>query len=158
MWTSSSITLPARFCGPQVTEESCRAQFLVPVTAQGQNRAQASLERGQNLNPMVKVHADQDRVEDKPDDFFLQFDAVSGNDSSLIQQPTINSDQNKSLFKCVSSYVWDFKKRCEDEWYDLKIVQTSSSSLFRLRGQNAWITWSGAELLPAAELYLQTER
>lgn len=63
----------------QVSEESCRAQFLVPVTAQGKNRAQASLERAQNLNPMVEVHADSDRVEDKPDDFFLQFDAVSGN-------------------------------------------------------------------------------
>uniref|UniRef100_A0A3Q3WCZ3 SUMO-activating enzyme subunit 1 n=1 Tax=Mola mola TaxID=94237 RepID=A0A3Q3WCZ3_MOLML len=60
----------------QVSEESCRAQFLVPVTAQGQNRAQASLERAQNLNPMVEVHADSDRIEDKPDDFFLQFDAV----------------------------------------------------------------------------------
>ncbi|XP_070826245.1 SUMO-activating enzyme subunit 1 [Chaetodon trifascialis] len=60
----------------QVSEESCRAQFLVPVTAQGKNRAQASLERAQNLNPMVEVHADPGRVEDKPDDFFLQFDAV----------------------------------------------------------------------------------
>ncbi|XP_015254864.1 PREDICTED: SUMO-activating enzyme subunit 1 [Cyprinodon variegatus] len=59
-----------------VSEESCRAQFLVPVSAKGQNRAQASLERAQNLNPMVEVHADPDRVEDKPDDFFLQFDAV----------------------------------------------------------------------------------
>lgn len=45
--------------------------------AQGQNRAQASLERAQNLNPMVEVHADPDKIEDKPDDFFLQFDAVS---------------------------------------------------------------------------------
>uniref|UniRef100_A0AAX7ST60 THIF-type NAD/FAD binding fold domain-containing protein n=2 Tax=Ovalentaria TaxID=1489908 RepID=A0AAX7ST60_ASTCA len=62
----------------QVSEESCRAQFLVPVTAQGQNRAKASLERAQNLNPMVKVHADPDRIEDKPDDFFLQFDASVG--------------------------------------------------------------------------------
>ncbi|XP_028320241.1 SUMO-activating enzyme subunit 1 [Gouania willdenowi] len=60
----------------KVTEDSCRAQFLVPVTAQGQNRAQASLERAQNLNPMVEVQADTDKVEDKPDDFFLQFDAV----------------------------------------------------------------------------------
>lgn len=60
----------------QVSEESCRAQFLVPVSAQGQNRAQASLERAQNLNPMVEVHADTDRIQDKPDDFFLQFDAV----------------------------------------------------------------------------------
>lgn len=65
---------------PQVSEESCRAQFLVPVTAQGQNRAQASLERAQNLNPMVEVHADTNKIEDKPDDFFLQFDAVSAFD------------------------------------------------------------------------------
>ncbi|CAJ1064834.1 SUMO-activating enzyme subunit 1 [Xyrichtys novacula] len=60
----------------QVSVESCRAQFLVPVTAQGQNRALASLDRAQNLNPMVEVHADSGRVEDKPDEFFLQFDAV----------------------------------------------------------------------------------
>lgn len=61
----------------QVTEESCRAQFLVPVTEHGRNRARASLERAQNLNPMVEVLADTDRIEDKPDTFFLQFNAVS---------------------------------------------------------------------------------
>ncbi|XP_037124399.1 SUMO-activating enzyme subunit 1 [Syngnathus acus] len=60
----------------KVTEESCRAQFLVPVTEQGRNRAEASLERAQNLNPMVEVLADTDRIEDKPDTFFLQFNAV----------------------------------------------------------------------------------
>lgn len=60
----------------QVTEESSRAQFLIPVTAKGKNRAQASLERAQYLNPMVEVRADTDRVEAKPDDFFLQFDVV----------------------------------------------------------------------------------
>lgn len=67
----------ASMCLCQVSKESCRAQFLVPVTAQGKNRAQASLERAQNLNPMVKVHADSDRIEDKSDDFFLEFEAVS---------------------------------------------------------------------------------
>lgn len=67
----------ASTCVCQVSEESCRAQFLVPVTARGKNRAQASLERAQNLNPMVKVHADPDRIEEKSDDFFLQFEAVS---------------------------------------------------------------------------------
>ena len=61
----------------QVSQESCRAQFLVPVTAQGENRAQASLERAQYLNPMVEVRAQSERAEDQPDDFFLQFDAVS---------------------------------------------------------------------------------
>ncbi|XP_026138096.1 SUMO-activating enzyme subunit 1 isoform X1 [Carassius auratus] len=60
----------------QVTEESRRAQFLIPVDADGQNQAQASLERAQLLNPMVEVKADTDAVESKPDDFFFQFDAV----------------------------------------------------------------------------------
>ncbi|CAL8334572.1 unnamed protein product [Boreogadus saida] len=60
----------------KVSQESCRAQFLVPVTAQGENRAQASLERAQYLNPMVEVRAQAERAEDQPDDFFLQFDAV----------------------------------------------------------------------------------
>ncbi|KAK9962156.1 hypothetical protein ABG768_007534 [Culter alburnus] len=60
----------------QVTEESRRAQFLIPVDANGQNQAQASLERAQFLNPMVEVKADTDPVESKPDDFFFQFDAI----------------------------------------------------------------------------------
>lgn len=47
------------------------------MDADGQNQAQASLERAQFLNPMVEVKADTDQVESKPDDFFLQFDAVS---------------------------------------------------------------------------------
>lgn len=61
----------------QVTEESSQAQFLIPVSARGQNRAQASLERAQALNPMVEVKADTQNVETKPDEFFLKFDAVS---------------------------------------------------------------------------------
>ncbi|XP_048120634.1 SUMO-activating enzyme subunit 1 [Alosa alosa] len=60
----------------QVNEECCQAQFLIPVSARGQNRAQASLERAQALNPMVEVKADTQNVESKPDEFFLQFDAV----------------------------------------------------------------------------------
>lgn len=47
------------------------------MDADGQNQAQASLERAQFLNPMVEVKADTEKVESKPDDFFLQFDAVS---------------------------------------------------------------------------------
>ncbi|KAJ8256566.1 hypothetical protein COCON_G00187180 [Conger conger] len=60
----------------KVTEESSRAQFFIPVGSDGQNRAQASLERAQYLNPMVEVKADTEKAESKPDEFFLQFDAV----------------------------------------------------------------------------------
>lgn len=38
--------------------------------------AEASKERAQALNPMVKVVVDTDNMSDKPDDFFIQFDVV----------------------------------------------------------------------------------
>uniref|UniRef100_A0A3Q1B0X6 SUMO1 activating enzyme subunit 1 n=1 Tax=Amphiprion ocellaris TaxID=80972 RepID=A0A3Q1B0X6_AMPOC len=84
----------------QVSEDSCRAQFLVPVTAQGQNRAQASLERAQNLNPMVEVHADPGRIEDKPDDFFLQFDA-SWTPSEICIKKVAFSRQHRSYLRVL---------------------------------------------------------
>lgn len=60
----------------QVSPEDTRAQFLVPAGSVGRNRAEASLERAQNLNPMVDVKADPENVESKPEAFFTQFDAV----------------------------------------------------------------------------------
>ena len=42
----------------------------------GQNRAEASLERAQNLNPMVDVKVDTEDIEKKPESFFTTFDAV----------------------------------------------------------------------------------
>nr|XP_009668599.1 PREDICTED: SUMO-activating enzyme subunit 1 [Struthio camelus australis] len=60
----------------QVSQEDTRAQFLIPVGSLGRNRAEASLERAQSLNPMVDVKADPENVENKPEEFFTQFDAV----------------------------------------------------------------------------------
>ncbi|XP_010154534.1 PREDICTED: SUMO-activating enzyme subunit 1, partial [Eurypyga helias] len=59
----------------QVSQEDTRAQFLIPAGSLGRNRAEASLERAQNLNPMVDVKADPESVESKPEGFFTQFDA-----------------------------------------------------------------------------------
>ena len=39
-------------------------------------RAQQAVSRLQVLNPNVTVTADTDRVEDKPDDYFSQFDVI----------------------------------------------------------------------------------
>lgn len=83
----------------QVTEESRRAQFLIPVDADGQNRAQASLERAQFLNPMVEVKADTEQVESKPDDFFYQFDAVSAGTSCCVGQ---------FLILKIFDHIWSF--------------------------------------------------
>ncbi|CAH2314006.1 SUMO-activating enzyme subunit 1 isoform X1 [Pelobates cultripes] len=60
----------------QVSEEDCRAQFLIPSGSLGRNRAEASLERAQSLNPMVDVQVDTENLADKSVDFFTQFDAV----------------------------------------------------------------------------------
>lgn len=39
-------------------------------------RAEQALPRLQVLNPNVSVKADTERVEDKPDDYFTQFDVI----------------------------------------------------------------------------------
>uniref|UniRef100_A0A2R9ALI4 SUMO1 activating enzyme subunit 1 n=1 Tax=Pan paniscus TaxID=9597 RepID=A0A2R9ALI4_PANPA len=60
----------------QVTPEDPGAQFLIRTGSVGRNRAEASLERAQNLNPMVDVKVDTEDIEKKPESFFTQFDAV----------------------------------------------------------------------------------
>ena len=42
----------------------------------GTNRAEASLERVQQLNPMVEVTADSGNIKEKDGDFFKEFDIV----------------------------------------------------------------------------------
>uniref|UniRef100_A0A8D0B4R7 SUMO-activating enzyme subunit 1 n=1 Tax=Salvator merianae TaxID=96440 RepID=A0A8D0B4R7_SALMN len=60
----------------QVSPEDAQAQFLIPAGSLGKNRAEASLERAQELNPMVDVKADPENVEQKPEEFFTSFDVV----------------------------------------------------------------------------------
>ncbi|XP_019674856.3 SUMO-activating enzyme subunit 1 isoform X4 [Felis catus] len=60
----------------QVSPEDPGAQFLIRTGSVGRNRAEASLERAQNLNPMVDVKVDTENIEKKPESFFTQFDAV----------------------------------------------------------------------------------
>uniref|UniRef100_A0A8D1WPV3 SUMO-activating enzyme subunit 1 n=1 Tax=Sus scrofa TaxID=9823 RepID=A0A8D1WPV3_PIG len=60
----------------QVSPEDPGAQFLIRTGSVGRNRAEASLERAQNLNPMVDVKVDTENIENKPESFFTQFDAV----------------------------------------------------------------------------------
>ncbi|XP_010813310.1 SUMO-activating enzyme subunit 1 isoform X3 [Bos indicus] len=59
----------------QVSPEDPGAQFLIRTGSVGRNRAEASLERAQNLNPMVDVKVDTENIEKKPESFFTQFDA-----------------------------------------------------------------------------------
>ncbi|CAO2600621.1 SUMO-activating enzyme subunit 1 [Lemmus lemmus] len=60
----------------QVSPEDHGAQFLIRTGSVGQNRAEASLERAQNLNPVVDVKVDTEDTGKEPDAFFTQLDAM----------------------------------------------------------------------------------
>lgn len=59
-----------------VSETDFCSQFLSSQDSVNKNRAEASLIRAQALNPMVEIVIDKENVNDKPDEFFLQFDVV----------------------------------------------------------------------------------
>ncbi|KAF9974897.1 SUMO-activating enzyme subunit 1 [Actinomortierella ambigua] len=59
-----------------VTPKDLGAQFLLREADLGRNRAEAAAEKVRLLNPRVKVVVDTDKAEDKPDDYFTQFDLV----------------------------------------------------------------------------------
>jgi len=59
-----------------VSEDDATSQFLAPRDKIGENRAEASLDRLQQLNPMVEVTADSGKSTDKDVEFFKQFDIV----------------------------------------------------------------------------------
>lgn len=102
----------------QVTEESRRAQFLIPVDADGKNQARASLERAQFLNPMVEVKADTDPVESKPDDFFFQFDAVKEPESidlTYLKHTKDRQTDNLLLYSKLQFDYWSSNKYLRDK-------------------------------------------
>jgi len=59
-----------------LTKEDNVSSFLAPPDQVGKNRAQASLERLQQRNPMVEITADKENLESKEKDFFSNFDVV----------------------------------------------------------------------------------
>jgi len=60
----------------KVSDMDATSQFLAPRDQIGQNRAEASLQRLQQLNPMVKVSAHPTETKDKDAEFFKKFDVV----------------------------------------------------------------------------------
>lgn len=79
-----------------LTKEDGHANFLASRDDIGKNRAVASLQRVQNLNPMVEVTAEELDVESQPKEFFKQFDIV------LVTQAT-----NKDILVKVNAICRD---------------------------------------------------
>ncbi|XP_058448243.1 SUMO-activating enzyme subunit 1 [Malaya genurostris] len=59
-----------------VDESDFCSQFLAPHSSLGKNRAEASLHRAQELNPMVELKADTEELSQKSDEYFKDFDVV----------------------------------------------------------------------------------
>lgn len=91
-----------------VTEEDSCYQFLAPTDQIGKSRAEASLERAQALNPLVKVTADTDRVDDKDDDFFTKWSVVIATECTKEQLIRISNICHKSSVKFFCADVFGF--------------------------------------------------
>jgi len=74
-----------------LTKEDATSQFLAPRDQVGNNRAQASLQRVQQLNPMVEVTADPASSEEKDAEFFQKFDVVVATTCGQAELVRINS-------------------------------------------------------------------
>lgn len=92
----------------EVTKEDFFSQFLIPRGKLGSNRAEASLERAQHLNPMVEIKSDKDCIENKPDDYFKQFNVVVATDCSVEQLLRINDICHKANIKFFCADVYGF--------------------------------------------------
>ncbi|PFX20717.1 SUMO-activating enzyme subunit 1 [Stylophora pistillata] len=68
-----------------VNEQDFLSQFLVQRQDLGKNRAESSLQRAQQLNPMVQVKADSEDISKKSDEFYRDFDLVVATDCSADQ-------------------------------------------------------------------------
>ena len=82
------------------------AGFLLYHGEKGENRARCAVTRCQELNPMVSVEAQPDRLETKSEEFFSQFDIVcvtNANKSELIRVDQICRSLNVK-FLCGDTF------------------------------------------------------
>ncbi|EZA51764.1 hypothetical protein DMN91_004446 [Ooceraea biroi] len=111
-----------------VTKLDRCSQFFAPKDDVGKNRAEASLARAQNLNPMVNVTADVDKVDAKPDEYFTQFDVVCATHCTITQLKRINRVCRNHKVKFFAGDVWgalgySFADLLEHEYAE-DVVQT----------------------------------
>lgn len=70
--------------------------------------AQSSLERASQLNPMVKVTASSDKVDDKPDSFFTGFDVICATQCTLPQIVRLNQICRLNGIKFFAGDIFGF--------------------------------------------------
>ncbi|KAK3925902.1 SUMO-activating enzyme subunit 1 [Frankliniella fusca] len=90
------------------TQEDICSQFLVPRDQIGRNRAEASLGRTQNLNPMVNVTSDTTAVGDHPDEYFHDFEAICATKCSTDQLLRLDKICREKSIKFFCGDVFGF--------------------------------------------------
>lgn len=89
-----------------VKEADFCSQFLAPQDSLGTNRAEASLSRAQQLNPMVELKADTDELPKKTDDFFKGFDVVCVIGANTEQLLRIDGVCREAGIKFFAADLW----------------------------------------------------
>jgi len=111
-----------------VTEEDATSQFLAPRDKIGENRAEASLERLQQLNPMVEVSTDKSATTEKDAEFFKQFDIVIATNCPKDELVRINEICRKEKVKFYAGdimgfYGYSFMDLIEHEYVEEETTQ-----------------------------------
>lgn len=69
-------------------------------------RAEASVNRAQSLNPMVNVTADPENIDDKPEEYFKDFNVVCVSECTAEQMKKINDICRKYNVKFFAGDVF----------------------------------------------------
>eukprot|EP00088_Acartia_fossae_P045161 TRINITY_DN4839_c0_g1_i1.p1 TRINITY_DN4839_c0_g1~~TRINITY_DN4839_c0_g1_i1.p1 ORF type:complete len:351 (-),score=113.11 TRINITY_DN4839_c0_g1_i1:315-1367(-) len=115
-----------------VTEEDATSQFLAPRDKIGENRAEASLDRVQQLNPMVEVSVDKSATTEKDTEFFKQFDIVIATNCPKDELVRINSicrAENVKFYAgdIMGFYGYSFMDLIQHEYVEDEVQQAASA-------------------------------
>ncbi|XP_044732419.1 SUMO-activating enzyme subunit 1 [Chrysoperla carnea] len=88
------------------TEDDVKANFLIPTTCVGKNRAESSVQRTQVLNPTVKVSSDTRPVSEINEQFIQKFTVVLATNCALNDITKLNELCRKHKIKFYSGHVW----------------------------------------------------
>ncbi|XP_064484346.1 SUMO-activating enzyme subunit 1-like [Ornithodoros turicata] len=93
----------------EVSEDDFYSQFMIKRDDIGKNRAHCSKAYAQDLNPMVKVIAEEGAVAEKDEDYFRNFDVVCCTETSTIENLVrINTICRDIGAKFFCGHVWGF--------------------------------------------------
>jgi len=116
-----------------LTEQDASSQFLAPRDKVGSNRAEASLDRLQQLNPMVEVSADKGSSTEKDAAYFQQFDIVIATNCSKEELIRLNAICRAEKIKFYAGdvmgfYGFSFMDLIEHEYAEEETMQAKSEA------------------------------